>query len=1135
MILSRVRLLPQIRYDLEDFLSEQAAVRADAKYHTKQFLSNKNYILKGFSITGLGLNQATIQMTDATLIFPQNTSDFSWFTSESGAPNIIIPDADLTDGVKNYIEISLATETNTPGPKAFWDSPANSGAGLEFTQIVDTITDLKVSVNVLTGGFSGDPDAIPLAIVEVNGSGTITGIRDKRNLFYRLGSPGDESFEYSWSTQIEPETTLTIGTVVGSFTVGETVTFGSGAIAVVTVGGAGPTIKVNLIDSDSFEVGDTITGASSGATAILNQYSESFSGADKNITNNREMFEALTSEIKKIKGTDFWYQDAFQSQNSISEHLNSVLVQNVADAKFKWDGSNFEITDDSVTPDNADVLGLLRIFGRSSNLQLTRQDTDGSSAVIPVAEEEIVFIKIPSSGNRVYTGVGVSATNYQVVDIADFQISDENYWIAYRRLNRLYIRGYGELESGEEIVISDPQKEDILEAIDNLNDRNNQDRATKIVEGGTWSVETNGGALELTLSEDANIQIAGLTKPRNTISAQTISFPNSFSAAYVTILRTEGVTSIRTVTVADNNDIVMTDDIVVFARRVDDGILIGNSFLLKTGEFLELDGALAEINRYFSQLKFSPHETDGNKVRLSGTGTVKLDGATLSQKLEDRLVSFDGAVIDFSTGTILKSDGITALGTNFTPTVLTANQYQWYAISLVSNGINANGTIAAKLTVVAGATPDIDLAVAVRAIFGTTGIPLGQIYVRKNPGNTALVAIDYPNIFQLFGGSAGGSFLPLTGGTLTGALALANQNATQYYDSDNSNYVSIQAPNNIPISYLMDLPTEQGTQYQYMEWNGATGLRNVTPRTSPMDIKNYGISASVASNNLTITVKGADGNNFSTTNPGIFNFKNVSLTSGFPEQAIITSNLTATIFSGSTLGIVSGQTGYIYVYAINNAGTVIIGFSALPHNEGKLYSISGEGVGGAQNPSLLYANTSLGARAIKLLGVLRFSLATSGVYNSGPLEISLPPFEYDEMRFTATGSWNTNTTYACTITPINNKEFVINWAVFLTGAPNSAIFTINLPSGVTLDTSSRISYWGANDVVVGTGETSTAGGRFKITILYSGSTSSFTVRVDNVAGTYTNLGADVTQAVPVTYASGDNIYITSIPLPLLIA
>lgn len=448
MILSRVRIIPQERYDLEDFIASQSSVRTDSKFWTKQFLSNSNYILKGFKLSGVGLTEAAMDVTEGTLINAASSSDFSWFVVDDATTSITISDGELTDGARNYVEIQLVTETNTPVTKAFWDPAANGGQGAEFNQEIDTMTDLAVQVVVSTGGFSGSSDSLPVGIIDVDGGGSITGIRDKRDLFYKLGTPSDPYNSFTFTSRQESDIDLILSGVAGTFELGEEVSFTSGATATVTQGGT-TNIKVSIPSSDSFIPGDTVTGGTSSATGTLDQYQEEFIGADKDIDDFKEALNAVMTLIKEIHGKDFWYQQPNISLNSMWEVLGlSILVGATSSARFSWSGSDLVITDDNGTPLTTDVLAYLRTMSSTADLSFTRE-------TIALADGEVVYVQLPVSGSRTYSGTGAGATNYQVVARGSMTEEGDLYWLAYREGTKLYVRGLGELEAGETRQISD--------------------------------------------------------------------------------------------------------------------------------------------------------------------------------------------------------------------------------------------------------------------------------------------------------------------------------------------------------------------------------------------------------------------------------------------------------------------------------------------------------------------------------------------------------------------------------------------------------------------------------------------------------------------------------------------------------
>ncbi len=460
MILSRVLIHAQERYDLEDLNAMLAACRTDAKLYTQEFVTSTNKIAKGFTATGIGLKQLTVSMTDASFFIPENTVDFSWFVAEPGAPDVVIPEVEFSPGVRNYVEVSLATQNNTPLSRAFWDPDTNGGDGAEFQQIVDTITDLTAVFTVLTGGFSGSPDALPLFIVDVDGSNNIQTILDRRVMMNRLALPTNLNNSFAWGTKVEPVYSLTMTAVSGVFLAGETISIG-GETAIVTTGGSS-SIQFNSPTGINFFPGDAVSGASSFATGTVNTVSESFVGVDKSILNQKDMNDALMTEFKNVKGTKYWWMDAFGSINGLFGLINNCVSPNTDGAAISFSGTAISITDDDVSPDSSDLIAKIRVFGRSSNLSLARADGTGSTSSIPISDGHVLFVQLPTSGDRTYSGNGSGVTNYQVVARASYVHSDSNYWLAYREDDKLIIRGMGELKAGETEEIGEGVSNELL-------------------------------------------------------------------------------------------------------------------------------------------------------------------------------------------------------------------------------------------------------------------------------------------------------------------------------------------------------------------------------------------------------------------------------------------------------------------------------------------------------------------------------------------------------------------------------------------------------------------------------------------------------------------------------------------------
>ena len=736
-ILSKPRLLAQERFELEDVNTLLLSLCADSEFWTKEFLANAQFILKGFQVTGLnGPSPATVVMTDATLINANNTGDFSWFVADPAGGNISTA---LTSGSRNYLELELTTDTGTPLTKAFWDPSAQGGLGAEFNQTINTVTSLKMTVVALLGGFSGSANRIPLAIVDTDGANNIKGILDKRPLFFRLGQPGAPLSGYPWASNTEPELLLDLTGVVGSFTVGETVTFSSGATAEVTTGGSGPQIGVILPSSDLVSAGATVTGGTSGATATLASFTDNFSGADKSIDNFRNLLAALQTEIRSIKGTRFWFETGFGSIAGLANFINTVVAPFSSTAAVSFDGSNVKITDSSGTPADADILAKIRIFGKSSQLNLTRQDGTGGSANIPLADGSVLYVELPASGNRTYDAVGAASTNYKTVARASFLVSDKNFWIAYREGTRLIVRGIGELEVGESVEIGDSVSNQLLAALgftsdspgSNVYSSNNvlsngdsfltalgkldaasgtatsvayQDRNTKLVRGGTWAWTSSTGFLSFTA--DAAIQVPGLPESRNNIPFSTqspITLSADGQAAYVDINRTAGAAANLTVSVASISALTQNPDRVIIARRVGTDVILGNSsILLPDGTSRQVDQGtsvqtLALLGSGITEATSSPSYSS-NIRGVSGEGFKERLGTltdAIGDSQEDRsaylradsAVTWTGTALQFSDNIVLeivntKSGSVTqhSVASSNSPITLANGESAWVLV-----------------------------------------------------------------------------------------------------------------------------------------------------------------------------------------------------------------------------------------------------------------------------------------------------------------------------------------------------------------------------------------------------------------------------------------------------------------------
>ena len=157
------------------------------------------------------------------------------------------------------------------------------------------------------------------------------------------------------------------------------------------------------------------------------------------------------------------------------------------------------------------------------------------------------------------------------------------------------------------------------------------------------------------------------------------------------------------------------------------------------------------------------------------------------------------------------------------------------------------------------------------------------------------------------------------------------------------------------------------------------------------EIENLGLAASVGSSALTISLKTKLGNNASSGDPVYISFRSATSTSGVFVRRAVTGSLSVVISNGSTLGLSSAVPQYVWVYALDNAGTVELAVSGVKlFDDTSIQSTTAEGgSGGADTGNILYSTTARSNVAIRLIGRVTATEATAGVWATSPSEVSL--------------------------------------------------------------------------------------------------------------------------------------------------
>ena len=314
---------------------------------------------------------------DYTTSVISSPADLSYFILQSGATGAATR---LTESITAaqravtgqaaktlYVYGTLTTVQGTPITKAFWDPSANSGAGAEFNQRVNTAQDTTMVLNIQESPLDQSTDAaattffsnVAICEIDVDTSGIILSIRDVRPILFEADDqrPWDRSTPYATINADQTVTNATItvsvngtvptanatvfaqgeildfypitGTVTASTTTARvTSVSGSGASSVITVDKLTPIGAVGEQEPglSGVPVGQSIAiGRTSAAVKIIAGVSSNFFRDDKSLGDFRNAISALATEIRNVKGTERWYDDPPASVKDILRFITQLL------------------------------------------------------------------------------------------------------------------------------------------------------------------------------------------------------------------------------------------------------------------------------------------------------------------------------------------------------------------------------------------------------------------------------------------------------------------------------------------------------------------------------------------------------------------------------------------------------------------------------------------------------------------------------------------------------------------------------------------------------------------------------------------------------------------------------------------
>lgn len=159
--------------------------------------------------------------------------------------------------------------------------------------------------------------------------------------------------------------------------------------------------------------------------------------------------------------------------------------------------------------------------------------------------------------------------------------------------------------------------------------------------------------------------------------------------------------------------------------------------------------------------------------------------------------------------------------------------------------------------------------------------------------------------------------------------------------------------------------------------------------TGSSQVNNLAVAGSVAANAMTIAIKTQANADPSAPSPVVVGMRSATITSGVYNARSITSALSIVIPSGQTMGQQNGVAAFIYVYLIDNAGTLELAVSGSIYPENQLVSTSA--VSGASTATGIYSTTARSNVPLRLVGRITNTQATAGTWATSPSQIQLYP------------------------------------------------------------------------------------------------------------------------------------------------
>jgi hypothetical protein len=409
--------------------------------------------------------------------------------------------------------------------------------------------------------------------------------------------------------------------------------------------------------------------------------------------------------------------------------------------------------------------------------------------------------------------------------------------------------------------------------------------------------------------------------------------------------------------------------------------------------------------------------TSGTSIkRMTGSGIVRLASGVPSVVTNIANADIDAAagIVDTKLATIatagkVSNSATTATSTNTNSAIVARDGSGNFSAGTITAALNGNASTVTTNANLSGDVSSVGNTTTIGALKVTNGMLAGSIAASK------LVGSDISTVGTVTAGTWSASTIAADKGG-TGQTSYTTGDILYASGASALSKLSAAADGKVLISKGAGVAPD----YQVINQSG--------------DLMNVGLAASVSSNALTIALKQADGaSDTSASAPARIGFRSATLTSGAFNVRSVTGSLSTVISSGSTAGHQSTRVSTLWIYALDNAGTVELAWSSKRFPDYSVQSTTAEGgAGAADSSALMYSTTARSNVPVRLLGRMLSTQTTAGTWAAVPTEVfvgSIAPTEvgiYQAHTFAGYGSTNTKIRYFTTEV-LNQPNDLVNF------------------------------------------------------------------------------------------------------------